>query len=216
MQLKSIKILWIGLICYSLTSTLSAQDSYQSSVYEGFSIKVSGLLDFSKSEIMSESFTGSFGTELSAGYGLTDNFSIFGAYQFLFPSKLQRAEIGFLLYTDKISHQNFITGLKYTGGSPSSEIRYSIEAGYFIASSTAQIFQKQNGNYVDVDLHGGGLHTGLGFSYFSSPFLSFDINAGFNTGKYHSSEYLGISYTETLKWTKIQCIVGVHYHFAGR
>lgn len=204
----------IALVCYS--SVTFGQDSYQASVNEGFSLRVSGIVSPWKCGIITDKFVTGAGVDISATFGITENFAIFGSFEHLFNTKLDNKEVDFLIYTDKVKHQNLLAGLRYNGGSTSSRLRYNIDAGLVNSTSTVQIFHDQHDVYLDIILKGLGFHAGGGIEYFLTPFMSLDASAGISIGGYRSSEYLGISHAESLKWTSIRMLLGIHYHFAGR
>jgi len=211
-----LKLRWAALIVMLICNASYAQDSYQASVNEGFGIRVSAVGDIWKGAVITDRFVTNAGLDLTAAYGFTENIGIFGGYQYLFPSGLDAKEIGYLIYTENVRHQNFTAGLKYFAGSPSQKMRVSVGAGLMFAQTVTEIFQDQHDIYLDVRLKGLGFHGGVGIDYFLSPFFSTALNLSYNAGKYRSSEYLGITYKESLKWSRIQCSLGINYHFAGR
>lgn len=207
----------IFLICVLfITADLRGQEGYQASTHKGFGIRISGLADIWKGDIISEKSSFGGGLDITATFGIAEKFGIFAGFQNVFSSKLEPSEVGFLIYTDNIRHQNFTGGLMAHLGSPSSKLRYTILAGLMYAQSTVETFQDQHDILLDIKLKGLGLHTGIGLDYFVSPFLSASLYAHFNTGKYKSSEYVGITYTEEIKWSRPQFALGINYHFAGR
>ena len=207
---------WLLLLLMSLPIICVGQEGYQRSVNKGFSFRTSIMADVWKGKVVSKKYTTTIGPDFTASFGLSENIAVFGSYQYLFSSKLSPVEVGFLLFTDKVKHQNFAFGVNYIAGSTSSRLRYMAEAGGLIGHSTINIYQELYGNFVDIKLKGLGFHSGAGIEYFISPFLSCDATLGFNIGKYKSSEYLGVSYKESLNWNRIQIMLGIHYHFAGR
>ena len=208
------KIFLLSFLAYA--GTMTAQEGYQASTCNGFGIRISGLGDIWKGDIISEKSSFGGGLDITASYGLGEKFGIFGGYQNIFPSKLDPSEVSFLIYTDNIRHQNFTGGLMFHLGSPSGKLRYTILAGIMYAQSTVETLQDQFDVLLDIKLKGAGLHAGLGLDYFISPFFSTTFYFNYNSGKYNNSEYLGITYKESLKWSRPQIGLGINYHFAGR
>nr|WP_287425160.1 outer membrane beta-barrel protein [Candidatus Brachybacter algidus] len=192
------------------------QDSYQSSTFNGFGIRISALGDFWKGEIITDKSTFGGGIDVTAMYGIGEVIGIYAGYQNIFPASLEPSEIGYLIYTDKVKHQNFTAGLMAHLGSTSSKLRYTVLAGIMAAQSTTEILQDQFDILLDIKLKGVGLNAGVGLDYFISPFLSTSLYFNYNSGNYKNSEYLGITYKESLKWSRPQVALGISYHFAGR
>jgi len=197
-------------------TNLAAQDGFQASVNEGFGIRVSGMTELWKGNIITEKMITGAGVDIAATYGISEKIGLYGNFQHIFGTKLNPVEIGFLIYANRVSHQNLKAGLRYVGGSTSSKFRYTVEAGILKPVSIVQLFQDQFDNYIDMRLKGIGFSLGAGAAYFASPFLSLDLTAGYGIGKYSSSEFLGITYKESLQWSQLQITLGAHYHFAGR
>lgn len=204
---------WVFII---FSFSLKAQDSYQSSVNTGIGFGISILADTWKDGVITDDMVFSPGFDMTISYGLSERLGVMGAYQRIFPATLNEKEVAFLVTTDNISHQNFLGGLKFIGGSPSSAFRYFVNAGLFYASSNVKIEQKEYGNFTNIRLQGPGFFGGVGLDYFLSPYMSIMAKAGYKSGRYKSSEYLGITYKESIKWSGIQISAGINYHFDGR
>jgi hypothetical protein len=197
-------------------NNLVAQVEFQTSVNEGFGIRISGITELWKANIITEKRITGPGVDIAATYGISEKIGLYGNFQHIFGAKLSPVEVDFLIYTNRVSHQNLKAGLRYVGGSTSSKIRYTVEAGILRPVSVVQLFQDQFDNFIDMRLKGIGFSLDAGLAYFASPFLSLDLTAGYGMGKYRSSEYLGITYKESLQWSQLQITLGAHYHFAGR
>jgi|GEM_PF-1796992 len=213
--LKNLKII-IYLLLNIFAISSNAQDSYQASTNEGFGIRISVLADFWKGEIITDKSAFGAGLDVTASYGITERIGIFAGYQQIFPAKLKANEIGYLIYTDNVRHQNLTGGLMLHLGAPSSRLRYTILAGLMYGQAITEIIQDQFDILLDIKLKGLGFHSGIGLDYFISPFLSTSLYINYNTGNYKSSEYLGITYKESIKWSGPQVALGINYHFAGR
>lgn len=208
-----------GIIIYMIMiylAHISAQDVYQASVNEGISFKSSALVDFWRSDLITDKKAISIGIDIEVNYGLTEQFSIFGGYQSTLSTSLNAKEISFLLYTKGCRHQNFITGISYMGGSTSSKLRYNLSCGAMFNSTNISINSLEFNNLQEIKLKGLGLYAGIGIAYYLTPFFSTDCNISYNIGRYQSSEYLGIKYKEAIQWNRLQPYVGVAYHFSGR
>lgn len=215
-KIKYLPLIASFMIAIFIRGEVKGQDSYQASTFNGFGIRISALGDFWKGEIITDKSTFGGGIDVTASYGFGETFGIYAGYQNVFPASLDPSEIGYLIYTNKIKHQNFTGGLMAHLGSTSSKLRYTVLAGIMAAQSTTEILQDQSDIYLDIKLKGVGLNAGIGFDYFVSPFFSTSLYLNYNTGNYKSSEYLGITYTESLKWSRPQVALGINYHFAGR
>lgn len=214
-NLLKLKFILINLFIF-YTVLLNAQESYQASTHKGFGIRISAIADIWKSEIITDKSTFGVGVDITATYGIGERIGIYAGYQNIFPAKLSANEIGYLIYTDNVKHQNFTGGLMLHLGAPSSKLRYSIMAGLMYGQATTEILQDQFDILLDIKLKGIGFHSGIGLDYFISPFFSTSLYVNYSTGNYKSSEYLGITYKESLKWSRPQLALGINYHFAGR
>ena len=212
---QKLLLIFINLLFINVIN-LNGQENYQASTNDGFGIRISFLADLWKGEVITDKSTFGPGIDLTATYGLGEHVGIFAGYQNIFPAKLSAAEIGYLIYTDNVKHQNFTGGLMFHLGSPASKLRYTILAGLMYGQATTEILQDQFDILLDIKLKGLGFHSGIGLDYFISPFLSTSLFVNYNSGKYKSSEYLGITYKESLKWSRPQISLGINYHFAGR
>ncbi len=157
------------------------------------------------------------GLNLGMKYGITEEIAVFGNYQYAFKTRIKDGkELDYLLFHDAVMHQNFNIGLQYNLGSTSSKWRYGGFAGMVFATSSNQVYLELSKNYIDFQLRGTGFMAGGNLNYFIHPYLSTSFTLQYMAGNYNQSEYLGISYKEKMKFSSLQALLGLSYHFGGR
>lgn len=203
------------LLIVSVTTSFT-QEVYQISVNKGLGLRASFLAATWNNENISDKQVICPGLDVTITAGITESFGVYGGYQQTFEVGLAEKELDFLLTTQNVKNQNYLLGLRYVPGSTSSSFRFNVHAGIIFATTDVQMFDDHSDLSVDIRLKGPGVNAGLGVSYFVSPFLSLDLTAGYVTGKYKVSEFLGITHKENVSYTNIQGLLGLHYHFKGR
>lgn len=214
--MKKKRTLLYLLLFFSSSWVFGQSDGFQSSVNNGFGLKIGAVGNIWKSDHLTTKSVFSPGIELGATFGVTENIGIFATYQSIGQGKTSENEVDYLVYTHRAKHQNILLGAHYVMGSTSSKWRYKIQAGIHIPTSQVQIFFDLSDAYSDLRLKGTGLTAGAGISYFLAPFISIDMGIAWMSGKYHQSEFLGIAHKESVKYTMPQISVGLQYHFNGR
>jgi hypothetical protein len=164
-------------------NNLVAQVEFQTSVNEGFGIRISGITELWKANIITEKRITGPGVDIAATYGISEKIGLYGNFQHIFGAKLSPVEVDFLIYTNRVSHQNLKAGLRYVGGSTSSKIRYTVEAGILRPVSVVQLFQDQFDNFIDMRLKGNRLFFRRRIGLFCFTFFVFGLNSRIWNGK---------------------------------
>lgn len=210
------KIILTGLVLlFSLN--IYAQSVYQASVNEGFGLKIGLLADIWNADVIVDQSVVTPGLNIGAKFGITEQITVFGNYQYSFKTTVKDGkEISYLIFHNAAQHQNFNVGLQYNFGSTASKLRYNMFVGAIFARNINDVHLETTNAYIDLQLDGSGFMAGGSIHYFFLPYLSVSLDLQYGQGKYKQSEFLGLTYTEALKFSRIQTIIGLNYHFGGR
>ena len=202
------------LIIFNLEKVTS--QVYVESTFDNISFQVSPVVNVFKPDILFESSMIMPGVDFRLSLGIFENLGIFGGFCFSEGSSTKGNQILPFTYAESMQNSQWYSGIEYFLGSPQSKLRHKFFGQLSYSNDQLSTQYIVTDAIRRIRMAGIAYGGGVASYYFVQPYLSLNLNASYQIGRYTYSELEGRSYTENIGFNNIRLGIGLAYHFGGR